>query len=77
MKIFDTRIFLEPERVSLRSFLELRDKKFATQNRDIPSFPQNVEISGGINVFRKHLKTRFKKVVSFSTVCRSLSKQCN
>ena len=38
MKIFDTRTFFKYRRIPLRNFSVLWDKKFSTENRDIPHF---------------------------------------
>ena len=69
LKIFTTRIFLKPEKVPLWIF---RHCETNIQRRIvIPSFLQkNLEISGGIDICRKPLITRFKTLVSFLNVCK-------
>ena len=67
---FRYRSFSETKKGSPRNFLRYCDSKNFRRKIVIP-FAQNIEISGGIHVCRKPLKTRLKTLVSFLTVSES------
>ena len=73
IKFHETRTFLKHRRVPLRNVLVRCDKINSTENCYTPSFALKKEVSCGIDVCRKLLKTRFK-TVSFLTVRKSWSK---
>ena len=76
LTFFDIRNFSESHKGSpVKFFGAVRQKTFRRiVISPSPSFAYNIEISGGIDVCRKPLKTRFKTAVSFSTVCKCRSK---
>ena len=49
----------------LRILSALWDKKNSTENSDTALFAWSIEVSGGIDVCKKPLKTKFKTVIHF------------
>ena len=73
INFFDTRNFLKHRRISLLNFLALWDKNFSTENRDTLLHKVRKSVVELMFV-KKSLKTKFKTVVLFLTVCKSWSK---
>ena len=73
IKFSGTRKNLKHQKVPLRIFSALWDKNFSSENCDTPFFEQSIKSSCGFDVCRKLLKTEFKTVVLFLTICKSWS----